>query len=446
MDSKSAISFIVTLIVTSLLASCGKTEVIEVPFGVPNEYIVLEANDNRATITLSSPSPWKAESDAAWCKIFPTSGSATSSSGTSLTITVEHNDGFERSCHVTVTSQEGDKTVINLSQKISSEGVVLEKDIFRISGETTRLDIPFRCSGNIQAQSDAEWLRHVSIGDGNVLLEVEKHESLVNRSGLVRLSSSDGRHKDIRIVQGDGFDDPVLYEKLLESYDTDKDGILTKSDLSLLEEVTLNLTGTFETPVTDLSGFGCIPNLKVLQIIDYSYPFQAPLKLRLNDLKNLTLVDFGSDMGWDSGITDMEISGCPKLQKIDFPKGRRLENCRITNNQSLKYLRLINGIYSVDYTPIKHLVIEGCEGLESLTIGNATFQEEPTIGSMPNLRQIDIGTGTSVYGLRCLDLSESVVLEKVEAHSTDLEYILISHSLGTNVTINTSNKVTILYK
>lgn len=446
MDSRSTISIIVTLIVASLLASCGKTEVIEVPFGVPNEYIVLEASDNRASVTLSSPSPWKAESDVSWCKIFPSGGSATASSGTSLTIVVERNDSFERSCHVTVTSEDGNRTVINVSQKVSGEGIVLEKDVFRISGETTRLEIPFRCSGNIQAQSDAEWLRHVSISDGKVVLEVEKHESLVNRSDLVQLSSSDGRQKDIRIVQGDGFDDPVLYEILLESYDTDKDGILTKSDLSLLEEVTLNLTGTFETPVTDLSGFGCIPNLKVLNIIDFSYPFQSPLKLKLNDLKNLTLVDFGSDIGWDSGITDIEISGCPKLQKIDFPNGRRLENCHITNNPSLKYLRLINGYYSVDYTPIKHLVIEGCEGLESLTIGNATFQEEPVIGSMPNLRQVDIGSGTSVYGLRCLDLSESVVLEKVEAHATGLEYILIPHSLGTRVTINTSDKVTILYK
>ena len=445
MDSRSTISIIVTLIVASLLASCGKTEVIEVPFGVPNEYLVLEASDNRASVTLSSPSPWKAESDVSWCKIFPSGGSATASSGTSLTIVVERNDSFERSCHVTVTSEDGNRTVINVSQKVSGEGIVLEKDVFRISGETTRLEIPFRCSGNIQAQSDAEWLRHVSISDGKVVLEVEKHESLVNRSDLVRLSSSDGRQKDIRIVQGDGFDDPVLYEILLESYDTDKDGILTKSDLSLLEEVTLNLTGTFETPVTDLSGFGCIPNLKVLNIIDFSYPFQNPLKLKLNDLKNLTLVDFGSDIGWDSGITDIEISGCPKLQKIDFPNGRRLENCHITNNPSLKYLRLINGYYSVDYTPIKHLVIEGCEGLESLTIGNATFQEEPVIGSMPNLRQVDIGSGTSVYGLRCLDLSESVVLEKVEAHATGLEYILIPHSLGTRVTINTSDKVTILY-
>ncbi len=446
MDSRSTISIIVTLIVASLLASCGKTEVIEVPFGVPNEYIVLEASDNRASVTLSSPSPWKAESDVSWCKIFPSGGSATASSGTSLTIVVERNDSFERSCHVTVTSEDGNRTVINVSQKVSGEGIVLEKDVFRISGETTRLEIPFRCSGNIQAQSDAEWLRHVSISDGKVVLEVEKHESLINRSDLVRLSSSDGRQKDIRIVQGDGFDDPVLYEILLDSYDIDKDGILTKSDLSLLEEVTLNLTGTFETPVTDLSGFGCIPNLKVLNIIDFSYPFQSPLKLKLNDLKNLTLVDFGSDIGWDSGITDIEISGCPKLQKIDFPNGRRLENCHITNNPSLKYLRLINGYYSVDYTPIKHLVIEGCEGLESLTIGNATFQEEPVIGSMPNLRQVDIGSGTSVYGLRCLDLSESVVLEKVEAHATGLEYILIPHSLGTRVTINTSDKVTILYK
>ena len=446
MDSRSTISIFVTLIVASLLASCGKTEVIEVPFGVPNEYIVLEASENRASVTLSSPSPWKAESDVSWCKIFPSGGSATASSGTSLTIVVERNDSFERSCHVTVTSKDGNRTVINVSQKVSGEGIVLEKDVFRISGETTRLEIPFRCSGNIQAQSDAEWLRHVSISDGKVVLEVEKHESLVNRSDLVRLSSSDGRQKDIRIVQGDGFDDPVLYEILLDSYDIDKDGILTKSDLSLLEEVTLNLTGTFETPVTDLSGFGCIPNLKVLNIIDFSYPFQSPLKLKLNDLKNLTLVDFGSDIGWDSGITDIEISGCPKLQKIDFPNGRRLENCHITNNPSLKYLRLINGYYSVDYTPIKHLVIEGCEGLESLTIGNATFQEEPVIGSMPNLRQVDIGSGTSVYGLRCLDLSESVVLEKVEAHATGLEYILIPHSLGTRVTINTSDKVTILYK
>lgn len=445
MDSRSITKVIALTLIIAFAASCDKNDGMDVPFAVSRETFELDASESRTSFIISSSSPWSIKSDASWCKVVPSSGSPTSSEGTSVTLVADRNEGIGRNCDVFATSQTGEKYVIKVSQRHDDNGIILEKDTFHVSGQTTSVQIPFLCSGTLKAETPDDWLKTSVAGNGTIVLEMEEYQSLANRTGTVFLYSSDGSLKSIRVTQGDGFNDHGLYDILLSQYDQDKDGILSKKDLAILEEVTVPIMGLSDEPIRELSGFECIPNLKILRIIEYFHWPHEPLVLKLNGLKNLTEIDFGSDLGWASFISSMEISGCPKLGKIDFHAGYTLKTCVIRDNHSLKELRLSDGYFSVDDSSyLNYLTIDGCDNLESVMISFAAFEEDPSLGSLPKLQHMVID-GT-VRGIRCLDLSESVILKTVTAYSDGLEYILLPSSLRADVTIDTYNKVTVLYR
>ncbi len=444
MESRSNRIAVFSAILISIISSCNGEKETATPFSVSAEAIETEAAEARITITVSSPSPWTAESAGSWCGIIPPSGGPTSSIGTSVTLVVDKNEGTERSCDVTIVSESGEKASIRVFQDHDTDGIVLEKDSYKIDGETTLLDIPFYCGVPITAAPQESWMEVTSSNSNSISLRIGKYQSFYNRTGILRLTSADGRRRDIRITQGDGFSDPVLYEYILNRYDLNGDGILSKNELARITSLTLRLTDD-ELPIKVLDGFECMSGLKSLKIHDFNYAHEFPLILRINGHPSITTLEFGDDWSSDSGISYMEVTDCPELQIVDFDSGRKLEKAVFISNPSLQELTLNNEFYGYDCSTLKDLVLEGCEGLRKIMIGNAHFEREQKWGPLPQLRTFEM---RDFDGTQCLDFSKSLYLESVNLNSGvgSLKYILIPKNLKTDFKTDASSEISIIYK
>ena len=400
----------------SILASCTE-KVISVPFSVDPVSVEAEASENHITINVSSPASWVATSSESWCRIVPSSGSATSSIGTDLSLTLDENNGFERRCYLEIVTDSGEKAIIQVSQNHSGKGVVIENDTYRISGGTTHLEIPFRSGRSPVVDIHNDWISLERISDERVELSIERYDSLINRTGILQLATPENDPIDIHIIQGDGFSDPALYNYMLERYDRDSDGILTKQDLSSVRTVTVELMN-LEQPITRLDGFGCIPSME----------------------------EFGPWLS--SCLTSMVITDCPSLQSVDFNDGERLERAVFRNNPRLEDLTLVNGYFGDNCSTLKHLVVEGCDNIKNLRVQLTTFEEGMSLEPLPHLRSVDF---QFIDGIRGLDFSQSPQLENVtvypDRHGTgQFKYLLIPKSIASKAKIDVSNTISIVYK
>ena len=443
MESKSNRIAVLSAVLIAVFSSCEGEKDIVVPFSISTETIEAEAAETKVPITVTSPSPWKAECVDPWCVIVPSSGGPTSSVGTSVIITAVRNDGLERSCDVSIISDSGERAVVRVSQNHATKGLVLEKDQYKVGGETTHLEIPFHCDQPITAKSMDDWLELETITDNTLKLRFGEHLSLLSRTGIIRLGTNTGMSREIRVTQGDGFKDPALYDYLLSRYDADGDGILSKNDLSGLTSLTLDLSDMI-SPITELEGFECIPRLNSLYIYEPYYAFNTSRSLKINGHQSLTVLDFGVDSYYHSSISTIEITNCPQLQKVDFGLGFKLEKAVFKDNPGLQELTLVNPVSSDDVT-LKDLVLEGCEGLRNIKIGNAHFEKEQNWGPLPQLRSLEL---RDFDGIQCLDLSQSAHLESVNLYfgTGSLKYMMIPKNLKTDFKTNVESDITIIYK
>ena len=427
----------------SILASCTE-KVISVPFSVDPVSVEAEASEIHITINVSSPASWVATSSESWCRIVPSSGSATSSIGTDLSLTLDENNGFERRCYLEIVTDSGGKAIIQVSQNHSGKGVVIENDTYRISGGTTHLEIPFRSGRSPVVDIHNDWISLERISDERVELSIERYDSLINRTGILQLATPENDPIDIHIIQGDGFSDPALYNYMLERYDRDSDGILTKQDLSSVRTVTVELMN-LEQPITRLDGFGCIPSMEVLRILQ-DYIQRTDLDLILKDHPSVARIEFGPWLS--SCLTSMVITDCPSLQSVDFNDGERLERAVFRNNPRLEDLTLVNGYFGDNCSTLKHLVVEGCDNIKNLRVQLTTFEEGMSLEPLPHLRSVDF---QFIDGIRGLDFSQSPQLENVtvypDRHGTgQFKYLLIPKSIASKAKIDVSNTISIVYK
>lgn len=427
----------------SILTSCSENSII-VPFSVDPASVETEAIENHVTITVTSPSSWIATCSESWCRIVPSSGSATSSIGTDLTLALDENNGFERSCSVEFVTDSGEKAIIQVSQNHRGKGIVIEDDTYRIKGGTTHLEIPFRCSSSPVVNTLDDWITLERVSNDRVELSFESYSSLLNRTGILQLSAMGNEPVDIRIIQGDGFSDPALYNYMLDHYDQDMDGILSRKDLATVQTVTIELE-SMEEPITELDGFDCIPNMEVLRL-PQAFPQHTNLDLRLIDHPSVKRIEFESFL--PSCITSMEVTGCPLLQSVDFNDGERLERAIFRNNPRLEDLILVNGYVGDNCSTLKHLVVEGCDNIKNLKVHLTTFEEGMSLEPLSHLKSVDF---KFIDGIRGLDFSQSPQLESVTIYnyrygSGQFKYLLIPKSIASRANIDVSDEISIFYK
>ncbi len=433
---------VILAVLISVLISCSEKDP-TIPFTVDPVAVETVSSGNNVTVTISSPVSWRATSSESWCRIVPSSGSATSSIGTDLTLTLDENNGLERGCLVEFVSDVGERASIQVFQNHSGDGVVLDKDTYRISGETTHLEIPFRCGPPV-VNIDDNWISLERIGSDKIELSIERYDSLLNRTGNLRLSAPDGNPVNIQIIQGDGFSDPSFYRYMLEHYDRNMDGNLSKQDLESVRTLTIELE-YYERPITILDGFGCIPNMEVLRILQ-EYVHYSNLDLKLTDHPSIERIELGPWL--PSSITSIEVTGCPSLRSVDFNDGEKLERAIIRDNPSLEDLILVNGYFGANCSTLKHLVVEGCDNIKNLKVQLATFEEGMSLEPLPNLRSVDFQL---IDGIRGLDFSQSPQLESVTVYpyrygSGMFKFVLVPKSIASRAKTDIPDGVSILYK
>ena len=120
------------------------------------------------------------------------------------------------------------------------------------------------------------------------------------------------------------------------------------------------------------------------------------------------------------------------------------EKAVFKDNPGLQELTLVNPVSSDDVT-LKDLVLEGCEGLRNIKIGNAHFEKEQNWGPLPQLRSLEL---RDFDGIQCLDLSQSAHLESVNLYfgTGSLKYMMIPKNLKTDFKTNVGSDITIIYK
>ena len=70
----------------------------------------------------------------------------------------------------------------------------------------------------------------------------------------------------------------------------------------------------------------------------------------------------------------------------------------------------MNGVFGLYSDRLSSLNLIGSPHIESLTLGGATFSEEPDFSTLEEVRSVDF---SCMAGVKCLDLSKSRFLESV---------------------------------
>lgn len=380
------------------------------------ESLTSPAKQGEVVFTVVSPQPWRIVSSGSWCKPIPMDGGPTSSVGTAVSIWLEENEGFERECEISLIV--GEETVASavVSQGLDEAGLVFGQTRYKISGSTNRLEIPYYSATEISVEPLCTWVSVSQVMQDRIILDIETHASLLNRTGQVCVTASDGKERTLDIIQGDGFSDSQMYGYMLRLYDIDGDGFLSKEEAATVEQMNLKaclleyehgfLEYSHDIPVLD--GFDYFPNLRELTIDanrEWNYPIRN--KLYVDGHPSLTSLTI---TGHIAELTFISASNCPNLERVTLENGYNLHSADVSYCPKLRVLHLVNGVFGLYSDRLSSLNLIGSPHIESLTLGGATFSEEPDFGPLEDVRSVSF---SSMAGVRCLDLSKSRFLESV---------------------------------
>ena len=356
-----------------------------------------------------SPLPWKIVCSEPWCKAIPMDGSPTSSRGTSVSLHLEDNFGFERTCEVSLIV--GEKTVATsvVSQGHPATGLIIEQTQYSLSGQRQRIEVAYRSGESLVVESQVPWISVVQVESDRIVLDIDSYEPLIKRTGQVRVNSSGGFWRVLEITQGDGFTDPQMYENMLMQFDADGDGFLSRSEASGVEVMNIDAFFGFYQTIQTLDGFDYFPNLKELRInADFFHnSYLRRRKLYVDGHPNLTTLEID---GYPADLALISASNCPNLESVVIGNGYNLNKVDVSHCPKLHTLHLVNGTFGSDSDVLSHLMMKGSPRLRTLVLGDTNFLEEPDFGDLEDLRNVDF---YNVRGVRCLDLTKSLSLESV---------------------------------
>lgn len=232
--------------------------------------------------------------------------------------------------------------------------------------------------------------------------------------GLAALTACDS-DKPVR------FEDPKFKAYLVEHFDTDGDGEMSKEEMALITEISLHESG-----IESLDGIRYCTNLETL------YFTMEPIKTL--DVSGCSALTRLSCVGCQ--IADLNISGCTSLESI-FCGYNNLTNLDINGCPSLKHISCMeNALESLDANGCIALTHLDCENncLTSLNLDGCTkLQYLSCFGNL--LTGLDMKSCTALTHLKCsnnklttLDISGHPTLKELWCGDNKALRLLSCHS------------------
>lgn len=155
-------------------------------------------NDQGGTqsISFTTNRNWTIQSSETWCKVTPSSGTATEAS-TSISINCDPNTTYDaRTCTVTLKA-EGLSETITVSQE-TNLGLIVSPTSFNITKAAQTIEVEVRANVKYMIDIDSsckDWVKHTStraLGTNILVFQISENEAYDERVGQVTIRQSDG--------------------------------------------------------------------------------------------------------------------------------------------------------------------------------------------------------------------------------------------------------------
>ena len=192
-----------------LACSCGKeTPTPDIPDNPKeNDSIILSGESAKTfgseqgefLLSFETNSTWTASSNASWCTVSPTSGSA---GKVSTKVLVSENDTYDdRNCSVTIKAGQA-TAVVSISQK-QKNALILSPDEFSFESEGGSFEVVIKSNIDYILSSDVSWITEVTtkaLESRTHVFTVTANESSDDREGHVIVKSA-GKEDRITVLQ-----------------------------------------------------------------------------------------------------------------------------------------------------------------------------------------------------------------------------------------------------
>lgn len=375
------------VIAAAFLVACDKEESKCGPLSLSTQSIIVDSeNDSDMSILhVYSDVPWTISSSEDWCRVFPSSGNRTTTSGMEVMVFCNENKGSERTAALSVSDGSATLPVMVVQKK--KKGLLVSEKCIGFSNDASSKDITYDADSDVTFTSDGQsWLECWRVKKGVLRISVKKNgSSRIRRSGTVTISDQEGASVEIRVFQGDGCPDSELYNMILMPRDHNYNGILDPEELADVTELDLYLSG-----VELVDGLGIFPNLTTLKLLssndvtinledlpslkDAEIYVRSAGKISVSNCVGLTRLDIDE-------VDDCHISNCPELRELTIPSIdsftglsslKKLENLKTSGTISSFTLDGLPEIRKLNYTDQLNRLwfcdLSLCKNLEHISI------------------------------------------------------------------------------
>jgi hypothetical protein len=255
---------------------------------------------------------------------------------------------------------------------------------------------------------------------------------IISLTLLAFAGCGNGEQPDVPKAPPEDFADERFYTFLLENFDADKDGVISREEANRVRQMDCS-----SSRFTSLTGIEHFPNLEKLNVEHVLYGGAVDLDLS----KNIALTELYAT---GAGIRTLDVSGCPLL-KILLVGDSEIETLDVGNNLQLEILDIshtrIEAIYLGKNIALKELYCagkdpaSGTSGMQMTELDvSANIRLERLDCSGNKLAKIDLAKNPE---LRDLDISENDIaflnltgnneLKKLDISNTQISFLDIKN-------------------
>ena len=164
--------------------------------------VTLDGNTASTTLKIEADCNWAVTEDVEWLAASPVQGSG--SADVTLTAGVNPSSVEERSCQLTVTSDDGVRRVITLHQSRATEALSVSTGEIAVNEDGDSRSFTITSNTNWTVTGGAEWLSYTpdsGSGDGSVAVAVKPNTSEYSRDAVLTITGAGGATQKVAVSQ-----------------------------------------------------------------------------------------------------------------------------------------------------------------------------------------------------------------------------------------------------
>ena len=264
---------------------------------------------------------------------------------------------------------------------------------------------------------------------------------------LVLLPGQIAFAKEIKPVKIDEkhFPDENLRWEISESFDKNKDGILSKKEIRKAKELEVLNYSTLKRSL-NFSGIEYLPYIKKIGIYSYKikqkdlnrYPFTKAKKIELSN-NHMKSMDFSAckeleelECSNNNVLQEITVKKNKKLKRLDLEACHRLKKLDISKNDKLERIRISENKTKGGF------LLKGAKKLKVIKLFNSKLSGV-RIENCPKVKEVDITYSTT----ESLVLKKCPVVNKIDLSETSLNRLSVSQpdALTTLIAFHTNLNV-----